>query len=290
MGFPKNFEDLTIADDFMFGMVMRNESVAKHFLEQLMGKKIKHIERCVIQSTKKSVLDSRAVRFDVEFIGDDKVYDIEMQQEGSGTEKGKLALLKRVRYYQSVLDNTYLKEGVNFAELPKTVIIFVCRFDLFGAGFAKYTQQPFIKETSKYADNHTEVIYLNSKFKYSNVETDIEDFLGCIENPDLLELSNSDFIKQVNQSARFARSNPEIRKEFINMRNLFEEGKMEGKMEGIEEGRMEGIEEGKDLRDKEIYTRCITVYGMTEEEARGIIGKSSSSEEKISKMNLKRKS
>lgn len=57
---------------------MRNESVSKHFLEQLMGKKIKHIERCVIQSTKKSVLDGRAVRFDVEFIGDDKVYDIEM--------------------------------------------------------------------------------------------------------------------------------------------------------------------------------------------------------------------
>lgn len=70
-----------------------------------------------------------------------------------------MALFKIVRYYQSVLDNTYLKEGVNFAELPKTVIIFACRFDLFGAGFAKYIQQSFIKETSKYVDNHTKVIY-----------------------------------------------------------------------------------------------------------------------------------
>lgn len=61
------------------------------------------------------------------------------------------------------------------------------------------------------------------------------------------------------------------------MRNLFEEDKMEG------------IAEGKDLRDKEIFTRCITVYGMTEKDAKGIIERPLNSEERLSKMILKRK-
>lgn len=52
---------------------------------------------------------------------------------------------------------------------------------------------------------------------------------------------------------------------------------------------MEGIAEGKDLRDKEIFTRCITVYGMTEKDAKGIIERPLNSEERLSKMILKRK-
>ena len=40
----KTFDELTIADDFMFSKVMLNQRLAKHFLEVILGCKIQSIQ------------------------------------------------------------------------------------------------------------------------------------------------------------------------------------------------------------------------------------------------------
>lgn len=40
----KKFEELTITDDFMFGIIMRNPKYCKPFLETVLNIRIRHIE------------------------------------------------------------------------------------------------------------------------------------------------------------------------------------------------------------------------------------------------------
>lgn len=80
----KRFEDLTLADDFMFGKVMTDTSVAKLFIEKLFGKRVVSIKDPTAQATVEPQYGSRGVRFDVLFEGDATIYDIEMQQDGGG--------------------------------------------------------------------------------------------------------------------------------------------------------------------------------------------------------------
>ena len=99
----KSYSELTLADDFMFWKVMSRPAIAKQFLESLFRRSIKSIEFSGGQSTHKEFANRPGVRFDVEFHGDGKIYDIEMQNSGSSSEKGILELINRARYYHAML-------------------------------------------------------------------------------------------------------------------------------------------------------------------------------------------
>ena len=51
----------------------------------------------------------------------------------------RLALEKRARYYRSQMDMDLLLAGESYENLPDTYVIFICDFDLFGAGRYRYT-------------------------------------------------------------------------------------------------------------------------------------------------------
>ena len=76
----KKFEDLTISDDFMFGIVMRDPKYCKPFLETILNIKISRIEYPEDQKTINLSLDAKSIRLDV-YVEDDSdtVYNIEMQ-------------------------------------------------------------------------------------------------------------------------------------------------------------------------------------------------------------------
>ena len=58
----KKFEDLTISDDFMFGIVMRDPKNCKPFLETILNVKISRIEYPEDQKTINLSLDSKSIR------------------------------------------------------------------------------------------------------------------------------------------------------------------------------------------------------------------------------------
>ena len=55
---------------------------------------------------------------------------------------------KRARYYQSLIDSRMLEKGMDYDELNDTYIIFVCTFDYFKLGLAKYNITRYIEDTS----------------------------------------------------------------------------------------------------------------------------------------------
>ena len=75
----KPFEELTIADDFMFCKVMEHESICKEFLEILFNAKIEKITYLSSQNTVTTNSSAKNVRLDV-LVKDEAgtSYDIEM--------------------------------------------------------------------------------------------------------------------------------------------------------------------------------------------------------------------
>ena len=75
----KPFEDLTIADDFMFCKVMEYESICKEFLEMLFTAQIGKITYLSTQDNVTAHSDAKTVRLDV-LVKDEHgtSYDIEM--------------------------------------------------------------------------------------------------------------------------------------------------------------------------------------------------------------------
>ena len=75
----KPFEDLTIADDFMFCKVMEYEPICKGFLEMLFNAKIEKITYLSSQNTVTANSGAKTVRLDVLVKdGSGTSYDIEM--------------------------------------------------------------------------------------------------------------------------------------------------------------------------------------------------------------------
>ena len=76
----KSFDDLTIADDFMFCKVMQNEGICKEFLEMVLSNKIGKIAYLSPQNSVAAGIEAKSIRLDVFVKNEDgKSYDIEMQ-------------------------------------------------------------------------------------------------------------------------------------------------------------------------------------------------------------------
>ena len=75
----KCFDDLTIADDFMFCKVMQDEAICKQFLEMILAGQIGKIAYLSPQNSVAAGIEAKSVRLDV-FVKDEagKSYDIEM--------------------------------------------------------------------------------------------------------------------------------------------------------------------------------------------------------------------
>lgn len=265
----KPFEELTLADDYMFVRVMSDVGIAKQFFEHLYGRDIKNIEKVVPQSTKDVGYDSHAIRFDVEFTGDDTIYDIEMESRTYYSEKSIRDLFYRTRYYQSVIDTQRLQKGNEYDTLPETHIIFICRFDIFGEGLSKYTQGPAIKELYNWVDNGTEVIYLNTRFTTCNVCEEIKDFLNYIESNDASAIS-TEFIELVNKKVELVKRDENDRRDYMSLDEMIKRYTKEAREEAREEGMEEGMEKGREEERQRVIDTLIK-RGYSKQEAYNLI-------------------
>ena len=129
----KPFEQLTITDDYMFKMVMRNPARVKPLLEMVLKKKIRKIVIVETEKTQETGYSSRGIRMDV-YIEDDEntVYDVEMQT-GRKRHFGK-----RFRYYQGAIDVDIVRKGESVGKLKTSYIIFITTYDPFGKGWYMY--------------------------------------------------------------------------------------------------------------------------------------------------------
>ena len=95
MGRIKEWEELTISDNFIFQKVMQNSKLCKKLVEKLLRIKVKNIFYPTAEMTIDNDADKKGVRLDL-YVETDKgvIIDIEMQT----TDGYPSSLPKRTRY------------------------------------------------------------------------------------------------------------------------------------------------------------------------------------------------
>lgn len=234
----KKYEELTIKDDFMFGIIMRNPKYCKTFLETVLNVKISKIEYPESQKTIDISLSSKSIRLDI-YVEDGKntVYNIEMQ---STLYK---YIPKRSRYYQDMIDLNILEKGMDYRELKKSFVIFVCAFDLFNLGRHIYTFENRCIQQSKLplGDGTTKII-LNTKGTADDVSEDMKALLNYIDG----QLPSNDYTNELDAAVKSARHNKKWRRDYMTLEMHYQE-----KYE-------QGIEKGSLLKAKQTATALLS--------------------------------
>ena len=130
----KDFDRLTITDDFMFCKVMQNEGLCKELLEMILTDKIGKITALAAQYSIATHEQAKSVRFDIAVQNEKGTfYDIEMQVADTHN------LAKRMRFYQAAIDISFLDKGYSYKKMSDSFIIFICLFDMIGKNKPVYT-------------------------------------------------------------------------------------------------------------------------------------------------------
>ena len=133
-GRPTDFSKIDIRDDMMFCSVFHNPEDCREFLQRIMGIRIAELRIVQEQKSMQSRYQGKGVRLDI-YVRDveGNSYDIEMQMINTGE------LPLRSRYYHSQMDIYQIQGGQTYMELQKSMVIFVCGFDMFGQGKSIYS-------------------------------------------------------------------------------------------------------------------------------------------------------
>ena len=268
----KPFEELTIADDFMFCKVMECELICKEFLEMLFGTKIEKITYLSSQNTVTANPGAKSVRLDV--LVQDKTgtsYDIEMQV---GNEYN---IAKRMRYYQAVLDVAFLDKGYSYKALNDSFIIFVCLFDPIGSNRAVYTFENIcVEDKSIPLQDGTKKIILNANSFRSADNKDLQGFLQYVKTGKV----TTAYTGRIEQMIQTVKRNEQLRKEYhvlpAVLMDAFEDGKAEGEAQGKSLGLAEGSRQTKLETAKTMLTMgypltdICKISGLTPDEVQSI--------------------
>lgn len=207
----KPIDALTIADDFMFGVVMRDPKKCKPLLEMILGVTINKIEYLEPQKSIAERYESKSIRLDV-YVADDlgTVYDVEIQTES------KKSLPKRTRYYQGMIDLHIQEKGEDYASLKKSFVIFICTYDPFGKGRRVYTfENRCIEDTSIALGDEATKIILNAKGTVGEVSMD-----GSAPN--------SEYTRKLEKAVEEIRSDEKWRREYMVLNEMMRESRRLG--------------------------------------------------------------
>ena len=203
----KQLESLTIADDFMFGAVMRRPKLCKPLLELVLGVRIRSIEYPELQKTIDERYGSKSVRLDV-YVEDEAgtVYDVEIQTAS------KRNLPKRTRYYQGIIDIHILEKGEDYQALKKSFVIFICTYDPFGAGRFVYTFENRCLEDFRISlgDESTKII-LNTKGSAGEISDGLKDLLYFMDGRE----PNSAYTRSLAAAVEEVKSDAEWRRDYM---------------------------------------------------------------------------
>jgi len=234
----KTYDELTFTDDFMFCKVLENnEDICRKIIELVVGRKIAKVGSLQKQKSIELTPDGKGIRLDVIFEGDDKIYNIEMQN------MPKDDLPRRVRYYQGLLDLDVMERGKKYKDLKDTTIIFICTFDPFGAGKSIYNVRQIIEEMPEFQYNDgTSKIFLSAKEPLSKGLTgEMKDFLDFVGGR-----SDSGILPgRIRQAMEKVKGQVEWRKEYMLLQEKIDEASEIAEKKGEKKGRAEGEKIGR---------------------------------------------
>ena len=232
----KKFEELEIKDDFMFGVIMRNPKYCKPFLETVLGIKIAQLEYPKSQETIDLSSDAKSVRLDI-YVEDGKgtVYNVEMQTTSHRD------IPKRMRYYQGMIDLNILEKGDNYKNLKRSIVIFVCTFDLFGKGRHVYTfENRCMQEPELLLGDDTIKIILNTKGTMDDVSPEMKRLLNFIDGQE----PEDEYTRDLEEAVKSVRNNEKWRLDYMTLQMNYQEKYEQGVEQEKIDSAMRMIEDG----------------------------------------------
>ena len=225
------FKNLPLSNAFMFGEVMRDESICKLFLEELLGCKIAKLKFINKEYDLADTKYNHGIRLDV-YLADanNTHYDIEMQNSVE-------ALERRCRYYQAGIDRRTLEKNAKYRDLPESYIIFVCNYDPYKLGYARYERVMYIKDTDLVYDDGSHVIFLNTHYtKVGNTPKAITEYLDYARDNDDHAPFTTELAREAVARTQQIRRNTEKEDSFMTFTQLLQEKEDAA----LEKGRVEG--------------------------------------------------
>ena len=205
----KEWEELTISDNFLFQKVMQNKRLCKRLIQKLLKIKIKNI---IYPFAEKSIAigaTSKAVRLDLYVETDDgTIIDIEIQT----TDGADGWLPKRTRYYQAMIDLDVLGKGKDYIELKKSYVIFICTFDPYGKGLPIYHFTYCCHEDDGLQmGDLTENIFLNATAADRTEDRELAAFLRYVDNG----LAGNRFTQELDEETKRVKNDKDWRERIV---------------------------------------------------------------------------
>lgn len=256
------WEKLNLSSDFIFGKVMQDTELCRELLQRIFPEM--DIERVEYVETQKSInpdVDAKGIRLDIFVRGDDgSAYVVEMQVADTKE------LPKRSRYYQSITDLQLLDKGIYYEELNQIFIVFICLFDLYGAGRHIYTFENICKEDKSISmDDGATTIFLNAKGTMDDVSDELKAFLDYVAG----KKTDDPYIDKLDDAVKKAKMNREWRREYMTlyMRDLenIKIGKEQEREQGVKAFILDSLEEHTP-KEKTIL-KLKKIFRLTDEDA-----------------------
>ena len=233
----KSFDELTIQDNFIFQKVMLKKHICKAVLERLLDISIHDIVYIHEEKGLDVRLETKSVRLDV-YVNDDKgtVFNIEMQ-----TSKDMEELVKRTRFYQSILDMYHLQKGQKYMTLNDSYIIFICTFPVFSRERHKYTFKNIcLEEHDILLNDGATKLFLSTKGTQNDISKSLQAFLDYIDGHE----ATDELLKDIDEAVYEVKHCEAWKEEYKMLSMDHYTYWKEGVAEGIEQGIAQGIEQG----------------------------------------------
>ena len=223
-----NWENITIANDIMFYLVMMDDELLLELVRRILPElNIDHI-KSYAQKQLEVGADIRGVRFDIFLLDDaDRAITVEMQI------RNYEYLPKRMRYYVSIGDTAILEKGESYENLPETYVIMICPFDYYDRGLHKYTFRHVCREQDDLEiDDGVTCIVLNAKGTADDVDEKLKAVLDYIAG----KKSDDEYVGRLEKAVMHGRLNKEWRRYYMTQEQRDLESRSIGRREGIEQG------------------------------------------------------
>lgn len=233
----KDYEKLTLSNDFVFGKVMENKELCKKVLETLLQTRIDALDYPQREKNIRLSAEGKPIQLDIYVKDkDDTLYDAEMQNK-NGKSLETIALPKRSRYYQALMDSESLRKGISYHFLSDSYVIFICTFDPFGQGKYIYTFENTCKEDQELTLNDRTVkVFFNTKSKWEDIPQNIKNLFDYIE----YGIVRDELTQELDSEVRKLRNNDEWWATYMKSVTWEMDAREDGRIIGLEEGRIEG--------------------------------------------------
>ena len=241
-------EKYRISNHLVFALVMQDKEICKKLLERIFdGKTVKELVlkseinldeyETTIENTIITDPESKAVRLDVLFEGDNTWYDIEMQSDKAYFSP------KRLRYYSSSMDINQLDKGErNYEKLKTNYVIFICDFDYYQQDEPIYSFDRYDKKNGIDFGDQSHIIVLNAKCSPEKIPDQLKGLYEYVDK-DIVDLKD-DLVKDMDTKVKEYSKNRRLRHIMTLADEMIIEKRIEHEL-GVKEGITQGITQGK---------------------------------------------